>query len=60
MLKFIALIFGLSVLIVALPVILLLIHVAAPLVLSLAGIIAVPVGIGVLVGYCVKRKEGGE
>ena len=58
MLKFVALIFGLSVLIVALPVVLLLIHVAAPIVLSLATIIAVPVGIGVIVGYCAKKKGG--
>ena len=58
MLKFVALIFGLSVLIVALPVVLLLIHIAAPVVLSLATIIAVPVGIGVIVGYCVKKKGG--
>lgn len=61
MAKFLLLVFGISVFIVALPVILLLVHVAAPLVLSLASIIAVPVGIGVIVGYFAsKNKKGGE
>ena len=56
--KVLLLIFAVSGFIVLLPVIVGLIKILAPFILALTLIVAVPVGIGTMIGYVVSKTKG--
>lgn len=58
--KVLLLIFAVSGFIVLLPVIVGLIKILAPFILALTLIVAVPVGIGTMIGYVISKAKGGD